>query len=101
MPSAFFDKHRNGWLADFRGLFQTKGQRQRVRMPAARILSPDTVKADTTAFAEELDRYCRLLERDHTDQDVAHAQHIGAITEAEAQSLLSGQPIEPRRKHEP
>lgn len=101
MPSAFFDKHRNGWLADFRGVFQRGNQRTRVRMPDARIITPATAKADTKAFADELHRYCRLLEREHTDQDVEHARHIGAISDIDAQALMSGQPLTPRRKLEP
>lgn len=99
MPSAFYDQRRNGWIADYRGLFTTK--HLKARIPLSRILSDDTAKADAAAFAEELDRYCRLLERPHTDQDVAHAQAIGAISEAEAQALLTGGAIEPRRRLEP
>lgn len=99
MPSAFFDERRNGWIADYVGLFTTK--HVKVRVPPSRILSPDTAKADATEFAGELDRYCRLLERPHTDQDVSHAQTIGAISEAEALALLNGQAIQPRRRLEP
>lgn len=101
MPSAFYDKRRGTWVADYRGLFQGSTQRLRPRVPASRIFSAATAKADATAFAQELHRYCRLLERGATDQDVAHALNIGAITEAEAQALLSGRPVEPRRRLEP
>ena len=81
MPSAFYDKRRNGWIADYRGLFQSGTQRLRARVSLTRILSDSTAKADATAFAEELDRYCRFLERPHADQEVSHALAIGAISD--------------------
>lgn len=98
MPSAFFDQRRNGWIADYRGLF-TKDH-LRTRVPLSRILSSDTAKADAAAFAEELDRYCRMLERDRNPADVAHALRLGAITEAQANALLDGGPM-PARQSEP
>lgn len=94
MPSAFYDERRNGWIADYRPLFAKT--HRKVRVPLARILSADTAKADAKAFADELDRYCRLLEKGGADQDVAHALRIGAITEAEGRAYLAGEPVAPQ-----
>ena len=86
MPSAFLDK--KGWIADFKPIAGT-GARRRVRVPE-RILAVGDAEAAARAYASECERYCRLIDHNPTDQPtILHAASIGAITQADADSLLS------------
>ncbi|HUV31982.1 MAG TPA: site-specific integrase [Devosiaceae bacterium] len=86
MASAFHD--RKGFIADFLGLWRVR--RRRVRIPRARAATPEAARA----FADECERYCRLLEATAApaQPDVAHALHLRAVTEDQAATLLGGLP---------
>lgn len=86
MASAFKDKH--GWVADFRAPHAPGKRRRRVRIPPER----SATERDARQYADECERYCRLLESDHFDQaDLRHAVELGAITPDQAFDL-SGNP---------
>lgn len=96
MASAFYRADRKIWIADFRG-YRTDpgGKRRTMTVPAIRIQSEKTAKADAEAFAEECERYCRLIEDKHEPADILHARRLGVITVAQADALSRGIPIPP------
>lgn len=93
MSSTIYRESHKAWIADIRALWDPPGKRSKIRIPDVRILSPATAQQDADAYAAELERYCRLLERTgHTVDldDVAHAKRIGAITPEQAEALIRG-----------
>lgn len=97
MASAFFRSDRNIWIADFRG-YRTEpgGRRQTMTVPVTRIRSADTAEADANAFAEECERYCRIIEDRHEPEDIQHARRLGVISVSQADALQRGSPIPPQ-----
>jgi hypothetical protein len=92
MASAFYDRARAGWIADFRGLYQTGKQRRRVRIDKRHLVDDEAHAA--ALYAAECERYCRLLERAEwrDPETIAHAARLGAITEPQRVALLANNP---------
>lgn len=94
---AYAFKDAKGWVADFRPCNWKppagfKG-RPRQRIPRERWEKSTDPKATCDAYAQACDRACRLLERGvFTSRDVSEALRLGAITEAQSQALLDGNP---------
>lgn len=87
MASAYWDEGNEQWVADFRPLGGLNKQRRRVRLDRAKFQAQDAA----LAFANECERYCRMLEVAPQDpRDVEHAGHIGAITKDQLQRLREG-----------
>lgn len=95
MASAFKDS--SGWIADFRPPAISGRKRRRVRIPAAQLAAGDPAQA-ARAYAHELERYARLVDGTPTDDQLAHAAAIGAVTPEEAAALRQGLPAPPPLK---
>lgn len=91
MASAFYRTSREQWMADIRGYLTPKGgKRQTIRVPATRLRSATRAAADAQAFADECERYARILEGKHDVEDVLHALRLGVITQPQADALQTG-----------
>jgi integrase len=86
MASAYFDKIHAQWIVSYRGPHQVLKQRTRRRVRG----SGDWSKAQADAYAAECDRYSRLVEGLPTRGDLDHAEHIGVIAPAQAETLRTG-----------
>lgn len=93
MASAFLT--RDGWVADFRALHGASNS-GRVRVPAERLIGPAD-KAGAVAFAQQLDRLCRLCEATPTPAIIAEAEDARAITPEQAQALRTKRQVPGRR----
>ncbi len=88
---------RSDYVLDFRGLHQVGKQRRRVRVKATDPRATDLNTA--SAWAQECDRYCRLLEVAPDPHDVQHAVRIRAITSEQGAALLNGLPVPAATEH--
>ncbi len=96
MASAFFRKDREQWMADIHGFAQPSGKRHVIRVPLSRLRNPATAADDAKAYADECERYARIVEGTHEPADVAHALRLGVITQAQADALHGGGYVPPR-----
>ncbi len=98
MASAFQRSSRPHWYAKIRGLHQVDPKHTVMRVPASRIRNPKTAKQDAAAFADECERYCRILEGSFDQADVAHAGRLGAISSDQGDALRRGLAVPARGK---
>lgn len=98
MASAYYHAARAQWFAQFRGLYAKK--RTTIKVPSKRANGPTATK-EARSFAEEVERYCRLLEGPHDPEDRLHALRLHAITQEQADAIAAGSMVPARHALSP
>ena len=82
------EKRPGEWVARFRGYMRPGRDKSQACVPSERLRAGHA-KEDATAYAQECDQACRLLEVGRTVANIVRARDLKAITPAQADALLA------------